>query len=86
MLHDCRNCPYVQLSPQHIVSRRAIQARIFKNNPKVPEDLIYSDKAVEKLPKPSSIASERSKAPPFLFYSIQHIMDMLATTRETVFF
>ncbi|GFU33336.1 hypothetical protein TNCV_4920831 [Trichonephila clavipes] len=34
----------VQLCPQHILSCPAIQARLFKINP---EDLIFSDKAVE---------------------------------------
>ncbi|GFX66762.1 hypothetical protein TNCV_3048601 [Trichonephila clavipes] len=70
--NHCPICPNVQLSPQH--SCPTIQARLFKISP---EDLIFPDKAVERLPKLSSTASERSKA--FLLINL-HIMDMSTTT------
>ncbi|GFW45971.1 hypothetical protein TNCV_3275891 [Trichonephila clavipes] len=46
-INHCPNCPNVQLSPQHILSCPAIQARLFKISSEDPEDLIFCDKAVE---------------------------------------
>ncbi|GFX50473.1 hypothetical protein TNCV_2429421 [Trichonephila clavipes] len=45
--NHCPNCPNVQLFPQHILSCPTIQARLFKISPEDPEDLIFSDKAIE---------------------------------------
>ncbi|GFW98991.1 hypothetical protein TNCV_1782101 [Trichonephila clavipes] len=52
------NCLNVQLSPQYILSCPAIQARLFKIRPEDPEDLIFADKAIERLQRLSSTASE----------------------------
>ncbi|GFW88212.1 hypothetical protein TNCV_2649051 [Trichonephila clavipes] len=56
--NHCQNCPNAQLSLQHALSCPAIQAKLFKISPEDPEDVIFSDKAVERLPKLSSTASE----------------------------
>ncbi|GFX88353.1 hypothetical protein TNCV_1705731 [Trichonephila clavipes] len=56
------NCPNVQLSPQHILSCPAIQARIFKVRQEDTEYFIFSDKAIMTSLNLSKTASERSKA------------------------
>ncbi|GFX82030.1 hypothetical protein TNCV_2572281 [Trichonephila clavipes] len=51
------------------------QARLFLIYPEGPEDVIFSDKALERLPKLSSTASKRSKASSIFFITL-HIIDM----------
>ncbi|GFV84231.1 RNase H domain-containing protein [Trichonephila clavipes] len=45
--NHCPNCSNVQLSPQHVLNCPAIKASVFKIGPEDPENLIFSDKAVE---------------------------------------
>ncbi|GFT05419.1 hypothetical protein TNCV_124211 [Trichonephila clavipes] len=69
--NNCSKFPNVQLSPQHILSCPAIQARLFKICPKDPDYLIFSDKAVEVV-----------KADLCHDFECNLFVDEVATTRE----
>ncbi|GFW98776.1 hypothetical protein TNCV_2837371 [Trichonephila clavipes] len=67
--NQCSNCPYVQLSPQHILSCPAIQSRLFKKSAQKIKKILSSFIKLLRLPKLYSTASEQSKAS---FYSSAH--------------